>query len=139
MNEQTTKAVETNVQPAATEEKVEVTIPVTDIKIDEEKMKMGWKIMNKFKNANKFIQMQISNSWIGEKEEYYNKWIDTKNEIYNHLDNYDIDKANELLYHFFWDILCSEWIEESKKDPISITLDKIIKEIEQIIGFFYIK
>jgi len=111
----------------------------TDIKIDEEKMKMGWKIMNKFKNANKFIQMQISNSWIGEKEEYYNKWIDTKNEIYNHLDNYDIDKANELLYHFFWDILCSEWIEESKKDPISITLDKIIKEIEQIIGFFYIK
>ena len=110
-----------------------------DIKLDNEKMKMGWKIFNKLKNANKFIDMQISNNWIGEKEEYYEQWLKNKQDIFNLLDNYEIDKANDLLYGFFWDIFCSKWIEESKKDPISITLNKIINELTEIINFFYIK
>lgn len=103
----------------------------TDTKIDEEKMKIGWRIFNKLKNAEKFIQMQIENNWIGTKKEYYDTWLNTKNQIFTYLDNYEIDKANELLYQFFWDIFCSKWIEESKKESISLTLQDIIKEIKR--------
>lgn len=109
----------------------------TDTKIDEEKMKMGWRILNKFKNAEKFIHIQIDNGWIGEKEEYYDEWIKNKSEIFTYLDNYEIDKANDLLYKFFWDTFCSTWIEESKKESISLTLQKILKDMGGIIEFFY--
>jgi len=109
----------------------------TDTKIDESKMKMGWRIINKFENAEKFINIQISNGWIGEKEEYYNEWIKIKCDIFNYLNSYEIDKANDLLYKFFWDIFCSRWIEESKKESISITLRRIIKDMSDIICFFY--
>ncbi len=109
----------------------------TDTKIDEEKMKMGWRILNKFKNAEKFINIQMDNGWIGEKEEYYDEWIKNKSEIFTYLDNYEIDKANDLLYKFFWDTFCSTWIEESKKESISLTLQKILKDMSGIIEFFY--
>lgn len=108
-----------------------------DIKIDEEKMKMGWRISNKLKNAEKFINMQISNGWIGDREDYYDRWIEEKSKIFSLLDNYEIDKANDIIYKFFWDIFCSTWIEESKIKPISDTLHKIISEIREIIEFFY--
>lgn len=111
----------------------------TDTKLDEERMKMGWRILNKLKNADKFIDMQIENNWTGEKDEYWKTWIDTKNRIFDHLDNYEIDKSNELLYGFFWDTFCSNWIEESKKSSISITLKRIIEDIKPIIEFFYNK
>lgn len=110
-----------------------------DIKLDDEKMRMGWKIINKLKNAEKFINMQIDNNWIGEKKEYYNEWIKAKSKIFEYLDNYEIDKANDLLYGFFWDTFCSIWIEESKKNSISLTLKLIISEIKEIIELFYIK
>ena len=109
----------------------------TDTKIDEEKMKMGWKILNKIKNAEKFIDMQIQNNWIGEKNEYYDIWLSNKASILNYLDCYEIDKASDLLYDFFWNTFCSAWIEESKKESISITLERILDEIKPIIKFFY--
>jgi valyl-tRNA synthetase len=109
----------------------------TDTKIDEHKMKMGWKIINKFKNAKLFIDMQINNEWIGKKEEYGSIWLNIKNEIYEHLDNYEIDKANDRFYKFFWDTFCSKWIEESKKEPISITLKEIYDDMIPIMNMFY--
>jgi len=111
----------------------------TDTKIDENKMKIGWRIINKLKNAEKFINMQIENNWIGEKEEYYSKWLEQKNMIFEYLEEYEIDKANGTLYEFFWDTFCSTWIEESKKESISLTLNKILSEIKDIINFIYIK
>jgi valyl-tRNA synthetase len=111
----------------------------TDTKIDENKMKIGWRIINKLKNAEKFINMQIENNWIGEKEEYYSKWLEKKNMIFEYLEEYEIDKANGALYEFFWDTFCSTWIEESKKESISLTLIKILNEIKGIINFIYIK
>lgn len=111
----------------------------TDTKIDENKMKIGWRIINKLKNAEKFINMQIENNWIGEKEEYYSKWLEQKNMIFEYLEEYEIDKANGALYEFFWDTFCSTWIEESKKESISLTLIKILNEIKGIINFIYIK
>jgi valyl-tRNA synthetase len=111
----------------------------TDTKIDEEKMKMGWKILNKLKNADKFIKMQIDNNWIGEDDSYYMEWKEIESSIYKFLDDYEIDKATDILYKFFWDKFCSIWIEESKKSPTSITLNKILIEIKSIYDFILIK
>lgn len=109
----------------------------TDTKLDEDKMKIGWRIMNKLKNAKKFIQMQIDNDWIGEDELLVEIWKNKKNDIFNYLENFEINKANEELYDFFWNIFCSTWIESSKKKSISLTLNKIIIDLEKIINLFY--
>ena len=108
----------------------------TDTKLDENKMKIGWRITNKLKNAEKFINMQISNGWIGENQSLINEWHKAKSQIFDYLDNYEIDKANDLMYQFFWDIFCSRWIEDSKKESQSLTLKFIIDEIKPIIKIF---
>jgi len=108
-----------------------------DTKIDEEKMKMGWRISNKFTNAKKFIQMQIDNNWIGEDEKLSGIWIDYKIKILKAFDEMEFSIANELLYRFFWNIFCDEWIESSKKEPISLTLKYIIEDLEPIFNIIY--
>lgn len=104
-----------------------------NIKIDEIKMKMGWKIENKFINAKKFIKMQIDNDWIGEDEKLLEIYHQRKSEILNHFESFEIDKASEKIYRFFWNEFCDEWIENSKKEPTSITLDHIINDFEAIL------
>ena len=104
-----------------------------NIKIDEIRMKMGWRIENKFINARKFIQMQIDNEWIGEDDsliEIYNK---RKKSILEHFENFEIDKAADEIYSFFWNEFCDKWIEESKKKSTSLTLKHIINDFEPIL------
>lgn len=108
-----------------------------DIKIDEDCMKMGWRISNKFNNAKKFINMQISNEWIGENENLFYEWLEDKKNILEALENFELDKANDLIYKFLWNKLCDIWIECSKIDPISITLKKIIEDFEPIFRIIY--
>lgn len=109
----------------------------TDIKIDEEKMKMGWRIYNKFINAKKFIQMQIDNGWIGEDENLEKIWFDYKSLILNSFDNMEFNISSELIYEFFWNILCDKWIEQSKSKSTSLTLQKIILDLEPIFNIIY--
>lgn len=108
-----------------------------DCKIDEEKMKTGWRIKNKLKNAEKFINMQIENGWTGENELMLTSWKANRSLIFNYLENYDLDKANDQLYGFFWDTFCSKWIEISKTDSCSTTLLTIMEEMKPIINLFY--
>jgi len=108
-----------------------------DTKIDEERMKIGWRILNKFKNAKKFIDMQIENGWIGEDSSLITEWELCKQKIHNYLDNYELDKANGLLYEFFWDTFCSTWIEESKKKSTALTLKIILEDMENIFQIFF--
>ena len=108
-----------------------------DTKIDESRMKMGWRIYNKFQNAKKFIHIQISNGWIGDDEELFNEWLKYKYSILKSFDEYNFTLASELIYEFLWNIFCDKWIENSKKEPISNTLDKILKEFEPIFNIIY--
>lgn len=108
-----------------------------DSQIDEDKMKMGWRIKNKFKNARKFINMQIENGWIGENAELIKIWKDYKSNILSHFENMDLDLANSLIYKFLWNILCDEWIELSKKESISLTLNEILDDFEPIFNIIY--
>lgn len=108
-----------------------------DTKIDEDKMKMGWRMSNKFKNAKKFIQMQIDNSWIGEDINLIEIWNEYRKNILDSFDNIDFHIALELIYKFFWNIFCDEWIENSKKNPTSLTLKYIIEDFEPIFNIIY--
>lgn len=109
----------------------------TDTQIDEAKMKMGWRISNKFINAKKFIQMQIDNNWIGQDDNLIKIWEDYKSQILKAFDNMELNLASELIYKFFWNILCDEWIENSKKESISLTLRYIMEDLEPIFNIIY--
>lgn len=108
-----------------------------DTKIDESRMKMGWRIYNKFQNAKKFIDMQISNDWIGDNDELFDKWLDYKIDILKCFEDYNFTLASELIYEFFWNKLCDKWIEDSKKEPTSNTLKKILDDFEPIFNIIY--
>lgn len=108
-----------------------------DIKIDEEKMKMGWKINNKLNNAKKFIDMQISNDWIGEDDSLLEEYQNWKEQILNSFEEYEIEKASSLMYQFLWNTFCDKWIEDSKNKSSSLTLKKIIEDFEPIFKIIY--
>ena len=109
----------------------------TDTRIDEDKMKMGWRIENKLINAQKFIDMQISKGWIGEKPELMDEYLSYRKSILNHFDEFELDKASDELYYFFWDIFCSKWIEESKKESTCLTLNKILFDLKSIFKIIF--
>lgn len=104
----------------------------TDTKIDEDKMKMGWRINNKLENAKKFIQMQLDNGWIGEDESLIPIYFEHKQSILKNFEYFEIDKASDEIYDFFWNIFCSKWIEQSKIKSSSNTLKWIIDDFEDI-------
>ena len=108
-----------------------------DINIDENEMKMGWRISNKFNNAKKFIDMQIKNNWIDENEDLYNEWLEHKTIILNCFELFELDKASNEIYKFLWNKFCDIWIENSKTSPTSLTLLKIINEFEPIFRIIY--
>ena len=99
-----------------------------DTKIDESKMKMGWKIKNKLLNAQKFIDMQLANNWIGEKPELFDEYNEHKKSILQRFENFEFDKALDEIYYFFWNIFCDKWIEDSKSTSSCITLNLILKD-----------
>jgi len=108
-----------------------------DIQIDENRMKMGWKINNKFNNAKKFIEMQIENGWIGEDASLLEEYQDCKSQILNSFERYEIEKASSLIYQFLWNTFCDKWIEDSKQKSTSLTLKKIIDDFELIFRIIY--
>jgi valyl-tRNA synthetase len=109
----------------------------TDTKIDETRMRQGWKIYNKFQNAKNFIEMQKTNGWIGKDDNLIKIWTDYKSKILLSFDNYDYYSASEIMYEFFWNTFCDKWIEQSKKEPISETLEFILEDFYPIFNIIY--
>ena len=103
--------------------------PGIDILINDDMMKIGKKISIKLKNAKKFIDFQINKGYIGENEEYYHRWLKSKEIIDSNFDIMRWDLAYNELYKFFWNIFCDQYIEISKKDSCSNTLNKIMNEM----------
>jgi valyl-tRNA synthetase len=110
--------------------------PGIDILIDDDMMKIGKKIQIKLKNAKKFIDFQTKKGYIGEDNSYYDKWIYSKNIIDNHFESLRWDLAYQELYQFFWNNFCDKYIEHSKKESISITLNKIYPELLEYWNIF---
>lgn len=108
-----------------------------DINIDEEKMKMGWRIYNKFINARKFIQLQESKGLDGFDDSLIPIWEDHKKSILDGFERMDFNHSNDLIYKFLWNIFCDDWIERSKITPINRTLGFILDDFEPIFNIIY--
>lgn len=100
-----------------------------DTLIDDEIMRNCKKLIIKIKNAGKFIEFQKSKGWTGYDNSKELEWTNKKNEIENHFENSEWPKAFEELFNFFWKRFCDIFIEESKKNSCSLSLEKILNEM----------
>jgi valyl-tRNA synthetase len=107
-----------------------------DIKIDPNLMKMGYRMINKLTNAEKFLTMRIGLK-TGSDCSLIFEWGEIRNKILNHLENFETDKALDLLYKYFWNTFCDKLIERCKKEPITITLCNIMEDMKPIFKIFY--
>ena len=110
-----------------------------DSAIDDKEMMNGRRLMIKLKNAGKFIDYQKSQGWLGESQEKYESWLLAKTEIDTRFEAGDYPRAFELLNGFFWDTFCGGYIEESKKESFSLTLEKIFGELLLYYSIFFPK
>jgi valyl-tRNA synthetase len=101
----------------------------TDTIIDEKIMGNAKRLLIKIKNANKFIEYQKANGWLGENIQKETEWLETKNKIEYHFQSYDWPRAYEELSDFFWTRFCSSFIEDSKKESCSLSLERIFSEM----------
>jgi len=94
-----------------------------------------WEI--KIANAQKFIEYQKKNNWLGIDDEKLSIWKDTKKQIDKFFDDNDFYKAFVHLDTFFWNGFCGTWIEESKKESFSLTLETILHEMKNYYRIFF--
>lgn len=107
----------------------------TDVQIDENRMKMGYRIRNKFKNVCRFIEMQEGESI--EMKGFYDCWKIQQGFIIDSLEKLDIVKARQQIETFLFDFLSRDFVESSKVTPCHETLKKIISEFEPLFNVFY--
>ena len=101
----------------------------TDTMIDDSIMSNYKKLEIKIKNAGKFIEFQKSKGWLGYDELKEKEWNYAKKEIEKHFEESEWPRAYEELNNFFWSKFCSTFIEESKKESCSLSLEKIYNEM----------
>jgi valyl-tRNA synthetase len=100
-----------------------------DTLIDEDIMKNCKKLMIKIKNAGRFIEYQKTNNWLGYSEAKELEWADKKEQIEAYFEQSEWPKAYQELFDFFWKRFCDTFIEESKKESCSLSLEKILNEM----------
>jgi valyl-tRNA synthetase len=100
-----------------------------DTLIDETTMANSKKLIIKIKNAGKFIEFQKSKGWLGFNKEKESEWLNKKAEIDGYFEDSDWPKAYQELYDFFWKKFCDTFIEDSKKESCSESLEIILNEM----------
>jgi valyl-tRNA synthetase len=100
-----------------------------DTMLDDEIMRNCKKLLIKIKNASKFIEFQKSKEWLGYDEIKEKEWEEIKTKIEAYFEDSDWPRAFEELSDFFWKKFCSTFIEESKKESCSLSLEKILNEM----------
>lgn len=101
----------------------------TDTLIDDAMMSNYKKQEIKIINAGKFIEFQKSKGWLGTSESKEIEWNKIRGEIDEFFEKSDWPKAYEILNDFFWKRFCANFIEDSKKESCSESLEKIYKEM----------
>jgi valyl-tRNA synthetase len=93
--------------------------PGIDTKISKDKIK-GYKLFaNKIWNIARFIlsnttALDLSTAYTTQDTARYNAWREILADITKGLDSFKFHTASEAIYHYMWDTLASEIIEESK-------------------------
>lgn len=98
----------------------------TDTLLDEEIMKNAKRFEIKLTNAQRFITMQKDKGLSGRNEDMEKTWKEASAAIDAHMEAMDWHKAFDALYGFFWNKFCSEFIEQSKKEPATESLQAIM-------------
>lgn len=98
----------------------------TDTLLDEDIMLQGKKLLNKIRNARKFINMQTDDEI---NLDWQERWEYVKVFFHYDMETIEYSLAIKNLTKFFWNKLCDEYIEENKKNPATGTLKAIIAEV----------
>jgi len=101
----------------------------TDTKTDIQAMDKGKKLVNKIKNARKFLAMKNiegrdTDQW------HWHFWKNLEVRLHTHMQAYEWHEAIGWLTTFFWTDFCGEYIESAKEFPNLVkTLNQIMDEI----------
>ncbi|NBO22159.1 hypothetical protein EBU94_02300 [bacterium] len=95
-------------------------------------MRNGGRINNKFLNAKRFVSIQKTNGLVGKDNDIESEYFDYKESILNSFKSFDISEASTKIYHLLWNNICDKWIEQSKTNPITDSLDFILNDFEPI-------
>ncbi len=111
-------------------------VPGMDISLSLSRIKGYKTFVNKIWNASRFVIMNLQ----GDEDILFDrdnititdKWIlhnlnMTIKEINTLMDNYKINEAADLLYHFFWHEFCDWYLEFSKNDIKNLDTRKVLK------------
>ncbi len=108
----------------------------TDTKSDEQMMLAGKKLVNKIKNAGRFLHMNAEKS--GESKEHWIEGVKFLGTLQTHL-THDLNwpLALQNLQKFFWHTFCDVWIEEAKSRDIHGTLRKVFAGLIDYFEVFF--
>jgi valyl-tRNA synthetase len=108
----------------------------TDTRCDEAVMEKGKRLLNKLRNAWRFING--CGRWGGggpgcpggQDEGYYREWAEVAAGLRTWMDDeHNWPLVIQTLTDFFWHTYCDRWVEECKKRPIYDTLRKVFDEM----------
>ncbi len=113
--------------------------------------------INKIWNASRFVFMNLDAEFIDASEldqrllGISDKWILTRlnltlREVENFIENYEFDKASQVLYHFIWDDYCDWYLEmskfslygeekESKKQTLNVLVRVLLRSLRALHPF----
>jgi len=104
-----------------------------DTKIEISMMNSGKKLINKFKNAERYIRLQIESGKLSGNLDggLMYKIDDLENRFHSLFSEDRFNDAIIILVDFFWHTICDQWIEKNKIDNVP-TLSTIIYAIHRI-------
>jgi len=118
----------------------------TDTRIDEPLMEKGKRLVNKIRNACRFLNGNGHwglDDWEpgcpgGTKEDYHIEWQEVAGRLQTYLEHdYNWPLGIQTLTDFFWHTFCDKWIEECKKTPIYDTLQDVFHEMCDYFEIFF--
>lgn len=107
----------------------------TDTRCDEQQMDKGRKLVNKIKNAYRFLCMGESQGGIN--QEYWIEYCKVMGRVQTYFDDYNWPLALQTLTDFFWHTFCDKWIEECKTTPMYETLGEIFQGLMGEFGMIF--
>ncbi len=96
----------------------------SDTKLDEAAMLTGKKLLNKLRNAVRFINLQTPNDT--RTQEWEEDWENIEGRLVSYFNNSDWNEGMILLRDFFWHTYCDKWIEESKSNIKYFTMRSVL-------------
>jgi valyl-tRNA synthetase len=109
----------------------------TDTRSDVQVMDKGRKLINKIKNAGRFLDMKESSEYLPDiLDEWTKEWYEVAKKFDNCMQEYNWPDAIHILTDFFWHRFCDVFIEESKKKEDGFTYGVMKRIYGQILDCY---